>query len=228
MQLCVELLDHAETPELALVAVPVPVVVSIFRGQGASAEGVLDTHAFDDLYRKRQGAMPTRGLAGLVAQVELRGRCVGHLGHGAEVVVHTIQEIGFDAAGEVEKEMAWAAAAVGISSPQQAADAVAEKVGRLNGVDPGQGRRAANRDAVAPAISRTVDPQADFAIGDIEQVRQAIAVHVREQHASGIKIEWQSARDLSCDTRRPLAATEVGPVVETALMDDGDVLQSVA
>ena len=224
----VELLHHAETAELAFNAVPVAVVVSILGGQRAAGEFVADLDAFDHLNREWQCAAPACGGRGLVAQKELRRRHIAHLGDGTEVVVHAVQQVGLVAASQVEEEVRGSAAAVGIARPQDAGDARTEQVRQPHadyGVDR---RRAADRAGRAPTVAGSVDPERDFAVRHVEEVSDAVAIDITEQHALGVEVEWQHAGDLGGDALTPTSVAQIGPVVDAALIDDGDVLQAIA
>ena len=83
----IELLDHAEAAEFALVAVPVALVVAIFGGELAAGEFVDHLDAGDDLHRKWKPAGPARRGPALVLDIEARGWCIFHEGTRAGVVI---------------------------------------------------------------------------------------------------------------------------------------------
>ena len=158
-RLGVELLDHPEAAKLALGPVPVAVVIAVFGGELALGKMVDDFDARDDLDGKRQRRLPASRRTLLILQIEARRGRVLDLGHRADVVVHLVQQIRLQAAGEIEKEQVVARQAIGVAAPEHAADAAAEHIDEAHGIHVGDRRRAEDGDGIAPAVAALVDPR---------------------------------------------------------------------
>ena len=117
---------------------------------------------------------------------------------------------------------------VGIRAPQHAADAAAEQVDQAHGVHVGDRGRAVDLDRIAPAVAALVDPQRHLAVVDIDDVGEAVAIHIAEQDALRIIAVGEARAVAHGDALAPVAMAQVRPVLDVAVVDQDDVLQAVA
>src|SRR5260370_22616946 len=89
-------------------------------------------------------------------------------------------------------------------------------------------------DRLAPIITRLVDPECDFHVIDVDEIRQAITVYVAKQDALRIisprKTRPASILGLAASHRHPLppvAVAEVWPILDNTVIDQDDVLEAV-
>ncbi len=100
----VELLHHAKAAELALSAVPVAVVIAVFRGQLAREISSITSTRATTCTGKGSGVFQRVSGASASSQIIACGRRVLHLGDRPHVVVHLIQQIWLYAAGQIQEE----------------------------------------------------------------------------------------------------------------------------
>ena len=118
--------------------------------------------------------------------------------------------------------------AIGVAAPEHAADSAAEHIHETHGIHIGDRRRARDGDRIAPAVAALVDPESDLGIVHIDDIRQAIAIHIADQDAPGVIAVGKPRAVLHVDALAPIAVAEVGPVLDVAVVHESDVLQTVA
>ena len=87
---------------------------------------------------------------------------------------------GLQAAGEIKEEGVVAGPAIGIAAPEHAADAAAEHIYETHGIHVGDRRGAQNGERIAPTVAALVHPQGDLGIFRIDNIRQAITIHIAD------------------------------------------------
>ncbi|GJE41268.1 hypothetical protein AEGHOMDF_0430 [Methylobacterium soli] len=224
----VDLLDLGKAAKLALRAVPIAVAVAVLGRQLAFRQHVDDLDARNDMHRKRQRRLPARCGRPLVGDIEAGRRGVVDPGDRAAVIVRRPEQVGFAPAGEVEEEEAVALAAVGRAGPENALDARTQDVRQADRRWIGDGRRAGDGDGRAPAIAALIDPERHAVGADIDDVGQAVAVHVADKDPARVVAVGESRAIRHMDALAPAAPAEVRPVVDIAVIDERDVPQPVA
>src|SRR6516162_10120807 len=93
-----------------------------------------------------------------------------------------VQQIGFDPAREIEKEIIGTAVPVRIRTPEQPGDTISQEVHKTHRIQIRHWRRAADGNGRPPAVSALVDPKRDLAVIDIDQVCPAVSVDVPQKY----------------------------------------------
>src|SRR6266446_5298130 len=136
----VELLHHSETAELAFVAVPIALVVSIFGRELAAGDLVDHLDPGNDLDRKGQPRLPAGLWLLFVFQIETSRGGVLYQCAGAGVVVPFLEQVRLQPAGKVQKLVGTVAKSPEIISPEDALCTAAEHIDETNRIEIGNRR----------------------------------------------------------------------------------------
>src|SRR5690606_39138858 len=144
------------------------------------------------------------------------------------VIVHAMEQIGLNAAGEIVEVKTLAAAGQRALTPQNARDAAAQKIDQTNLILMGEGGRTVNLDRLAPAVAALIDPQRELAMIHEDQVGYAIAVHVADQDLARIISAGKARTIAHVNARAPVPQPKIGPVFKITVVNQHDVPQAIA
>ena len=163
----VKLVHTSEPSKFTFSAVKIAVVIFVGGDQLGLANVVNDLNLFHHLDGKGQVGGPVETIF-FVFQVKLGGGGVLDAGGGPQVVVHLNQQMGFDAAAEIQSLEIAAGLEVKIVAPDQGGRAGAEYVGKLDGRGVGDIGGAVNDLFLAPAVAGLVQPEMHLSEIDID------------------------------------------------------------
>src|SRR5947209_9480859 len=112
--------------------------------------------------------------------------------------------------------------AVSVPAPKHAADPAAEHIRDPHGINIGDRWSAEDGDGIAPAISTLVDPESYLRVVHIDDIRQAVTIHIADQNAPWVIAPRKMRAILHVNPLAPVTVTEVGPVFHVPIADQRD------
>ena len=92
-----------------------------------------------------------------------------------------------------------------------------------------------NDGRIAPGVAVPVDPDGDAPGRDIDEIRHAVAIHIADEEALGIKADpgeedcvLEARAVAHGDASAPATVASIGPVLDMPILDQEDVLKAVA
>ena len=187
---------------------------------------VIDHFDFvDDLNREGQLGDPGRAVGLIFKEVAGRRRLT-HSCCCPHVVAHLGQDVGFDPAADIQGFVMALGLCRKVVAPEEGRGAGAEYIGKLHGVGGGCYRSAKDGLSNTPAIAQLIEPDVHTVEVHIDEVCAAGSIQIGEKEPPGIKIDAQMRRIGHCDAFPESAIAEVGPVVDSTVVNQDDVVQS--